>query len=119
MRNRIRVLLSSALVVLAGATLFASVARSLAGPSYEGTPDHTVAVPVPLGFISATTGHLHLEIPIASLPYRNSDPYITKLVYDTNRFTYGCALSAVWCGTGTGWRVAQGMAHWGLATYDS
>ena len=33
----------------------------------EGIPAHTVQIPVPLGFVDATRGRLHLEIPLASI----------------------------------------------------
>ena len=85
----------------------------------EGIPEHTVAVPVPLGFVSATTGHLRLEIPIASIPQRNSDPLIAKLVYDSQRFTYGLNGNAGWLNLGSGWGVIIGTAHSGTASYDS
>jgi hypothetical protein len=32
--------------------------------SSQGIPAHTVQIPVPLGFVSATTGQIHLEVPI-------------------------------------------------------
>jgi len=36
-----------------------------------GIPAHTIQIPVPMGFVSATTGQLHLEIPLPSRPQRN------------------------------------------------
>jgi len=66
--------------------LFASAVFAQYG--LEGVPPYTVQIPVPHGFISATTGHLHLEIPIASIPERNGDPLFAKMVYDSNSFTY-------------------------------
>src|SRR5258708_7922509 len=48
-----------------------------------GLPVNTPQIPVPLGSINPVTGNVHLEIPIASIPQRNSDPMVAKLVYDT------------------------------------
>lgn len=113
---------SFVLLALAGAALVMPTARGQAGPQFEGTPDHTVAIPVPMGFVSATTGHLHLEIPIASIPQRGSDPIVTKFIYDTNRFNYAlgpCAGNAMWCAMGSGWRLTQDTSHSGFGAYDS
>src|SRR4051794_36859167 len=59
-----------------------TIALGQAPVSIEGIPPHTAQIPVPLGFVNATNGHLHLEIPIASFPERNGDPLVAKLVYD-------------------------------------
>jgi hypothetical protein len=50
--------------------------------SGEGIPTGAPQVSVPLGFVNAMNGNLHLEIPIASIPQRNNDPLIAKYVYD-------------------------------------
>src|SRR5256885_15608299 len=41
-------------------------------------------IPVPLGFIHAMTGDVHLEIPITTVPQRNQPPFVAKFVYDTS-----------------------------------
>src|ERR1700758_3706377 len=50
--------------------------------SLPGIPAHTIQIPVPMGFVSATTGQLHLEIPLRSRPQRNGDPIVEKWIYD-------------------------------------
>src|ERR1700738_5143063 len=89
-------------------------------PAYtdEGIPEHTVAIPVPLGFVGATTGALHLEIPISTIPQRNGEPIVTKLIYDSTFYHYGCAQSAVWCAHGSSWRVISGSRRSGRTDYD-
>src|SRR5216684_7764262 len=59
---------------------------SVATLAQNGIPPNTTMVPVPLGFVNPLTGHLHLEIPISSIPERNGDPLITKLVYDSTLY---------------------------------
>jgi hypothetical protein len=81
----------------------------------NGVPPYTVQIPVPLGFISATTGHPHQEIPIASIPERNGDPLIVKLVFEGSRYYY--TLDG-WLGSG-GWSLAIGTSKSGTASIGS
>src|ERR1043166_5381160 len=85
----------------------------------EGAPAHAVQIPVPTGFIDAMNGHVHLEIPIASIPERNGDPLVAKMVYDSNRYVYARFGSAFWSSTGSGWRLMLGTSHSGSASSSS
>lgn len=81
--------------------------------SITGVPPYAVQIPVPLGFISATTGRLHLEIPIASIPERNGEPLIAKLVFDGTNPNFNQASAA------SGWALVTGTAHSGSGSYSS
>jgi len=49
-----------------------------------GTYPWSVPVPVPGGYMDATNGNLHIEIPIASIAERGHVPFVAKLVYDSH-----------------------------------
>src|SRR5690349_10516955 len=85
----------------------------------EGIPPHTVELAVPTGFVNPMNGHVHLEIPIASIPERNGDPLVAKMVFDTNRYVYARFGSASWSSTGSGWRLMLGTSHSGSAGSSS
>jgi YD repeat-containing protein len=69
-----------------------------------GIPVHTIQIPVPMGFVSATTGKLHLEIPLRSTPQRNRDSILEKWVYDP-------AIG--------GWFAHIGNSHSGTGSFQS
>lgn len=77
----------------------------------QGVPWYTIPLPVPGGFVDAATGNLHLEIPIASVPERNGDPLVSKLIYDTPLYAYNYNISGF--SGGPGWRVFTGTSHSG------
>jgi YD repeat-containing protein len=74
----------------------------------QGIPAYAIQLPVPLGFVSATTGKLHLEIPLRARPQRNGDPIVEKLVYD----------SVPWL-SGASWIQSYGDSHHGTGSYQS
>jgi hypothetical protein len=61
------------------------VTMPLVGQDYitgTGTPTFTTALPAELGFVDASNGNLHLEIPITSPPQRGPLVLGSKLAYD-------------------------------------
>ena len=61
---------------------------SLIGAPLKGTP----MLPIRFGSVNLTTGNLHLDIPIASVPERGIPPTAFLLVYDS--LTYGFVANA-------------------------
>jgi hypothetical protein len=53
----------------------------------QGIPWCTIPLPIPNGLVDAVSGNVHLEIPLGSMPQRNGDPIVSKLVYDTQYIT--------------------------------
>jgi RHS repeat-associated protein len=49
-----------------------------------GNNPSTAPLPVPGGYMDASNGNLHIEIPIASIAERGHVPYVAKLVYDSH-----------------------------------
>jgi hypothetical protein len=87
-------------------------------PSYleNGIPSFSVPgsqVAVPLGFVTATNGHLHFEIPIESVPERNGDPLVTKLTFDNTTLLYNINV------TGPGWLTQYGTRDVGGVSWDT
>lgn len=48
-----------------------------------GAPTYTTAEPVELGFVNASNGNLHMEIPVGSFPQRGERAITYKFVYDS------------------------------------
>jgi hypothetical protein len=46
----------------------------------QGIPWYTIPLPIPNGFVHAMTGNVHLEIPLGSVPQRNGDPLVSKVI---------------------------------------
>jgi hypothetical protein len=66
--------LISVFVFLAG---YGAITAHAQGGNYlteVGTPPFTTVVPVQLGFVDASNGDLHLEIPLGSYPQRHGPP---------------------------------------------
>ena len=77
-----------------------------------GAPTFTTAEPVEMGFINASNGNLHLEIPLASPPQRGRLRYGAKLVYD----------SRIWEASAGTWHpdnVPNSQGGWRLVTSGS
>jgi RHS repeat-associated protein len=69
--------------------------------SAQGIPWYTIPLPIPNGFVDASTGNLHLEIPLGPHePARNGDPIVNKIVYDSNTYF---------------WNAMNGNSHSGTA----
>jgi YD repeat-containing protein len=49
-----------------------------------GAPTFTTAKPVELGYTDLSSGNLHMEIPILSIPGRGKIPFTASLVYDSH-----------------------------------
>jgi len=63
----------------------ATIARAQQDNFYEYGHYHwTAPLPTPRGFVDASNGNLHIEIPIASIPERGHIPYAASLVYDSH-----------------------------------
>ena len=91
-----------------------------------GAPTYTSAEPVELGFVDASNGNLHMEIPMASFPQRGGKPITYKLVYDS-RIWY-LQSGTTWDPNATaypwgGWRFIDsagvGAANWTVYTVKS
>ncbi len=80
--------------------------------SSQGVPWHVVPLPIPGGFVDTMTGKIHIEIPLASFPQRNSDPLALTLIYDSDRFVYS-GNSSGFVRTGPGWQLNSGTGHSG------
>jgi hypothetical protein len=87
----------------------------------QGVPWYTVPVPVPNGLVDAVSGNVHLEIPLGSMPQRNGDPIVSKLLFDTQYFTPLIINNvAYWNGYGGGWENVIGSSRGpGGGTLDS
>lgn len=103
------------------ATLLLAVSLFLALPlqaSGQGVPWHVVPLPIPGGFVDTMTGKIHIEIPLASFPQRNSDPLALTLMYDSDRFTFSGNVSS-FIHTGPGWQLISGTGHSGTGFMGS
>jgi RHS repeat-associated protein len=98
----------------------------LAGQVRYGAYPWTTSLPVQGGYVDATNGNLHIEIPIASMATRGRVPFIAKLVYDSHiwqQVTVGGSLT--WQPTNVtglvsawgGWRLVTPAA--GQVTYQT
>lgn len=83
----------------------ATIARAQRDNFYEYGQYHwTVPLPVERGYVDASNGNLHIEIPIASIPERGHIPYTASLVYDSHIWnTVG----------GTTWQPTNVPGTWG------
>jgi RHS repeat-associated protein len=69
--------------------------------------------PAEMGTVDATSGNLHLEIPLGSFPQRGSGALIPKLVYDSHIWTVPTdGTSYVWTTQGALYGLAYGT--WGM-----
>ncbi len=94
--------------LLLAVSLFLTLALPTPG---QGIPWHVVPLPIPGGFVDAMTGGIHVEIPVASFPQRNSDPLVLKLMYDGGQFHFsGNAGGFV---SGGRWQLVSGTSHSG------
>jgi len=73
----------------------------------QGTPWYTIPLPIPNGFVDASTGTLHFEIPFGSMPQRTGEPIVSKMVYDLNHYSYD-TFSQLWMPQGPGWLAIVG-----------
>ena len=69
-----------------------------------GIPQFSKTIPVPNGFVDPLSGQLHIEIPIASVPLRDGDTQVVKLVYDSTWYSYDGNYNALEP-QGPGWTV--------------
>lgn len=73
-------------VIIPAALIVWSLSQIMFAQDYlqaVGTPVFTSAESVELGIVDASTGDLHLEIPVASFPQRAGQPLTYKFVYDS------------------------------------
>src|SRR6266481_6279356 len=73
-------------LLLAVAWLLGPSATLLRSQTYlqsAGSPTFSTRIPVENGFIDASNGRLHLEIPMASYPQRAGRQYNVALMYDS------------------------------------
>src|ERR1700758_1944 len=61
-----------------------------------GIPPFATILPVEKGFIDASNGNLHLEVPLGSFPQRGSRPYVAALVYDSRIWSVQQSTSNFW-----------------------
>jgi len=97
--------------LVAAAFLFAPIlARG------QGVPWYTIPLPIPNGFVDASTGNLHLEIPLGppAQPARDGDPVVIKVVYDSNNASFSDLINNY---VGTTWTAIGGNSHAGTASY--
>ena len=92
-----------------------------------GSPAFSTKIPVEMGYIDASNGRLHLEIPMASYPQRAGRPYNVALMYDSAIWT--CCTAGTWQPTNvstanggsnswSGWRyVGSSLQNSGSLTY--
>ena len=92
----------------------AAVVKGQSALNSIGIPQLRSEIPVPSGSVDASSGKLHLEIPISTSPQRGLPPQLLKLVYDSN---YYVESGATWWGPDsstplfsfstylTGWRL--------------
>lgn len=70
--------------------LFGPSAALVRGQSYlqsAGSPTFSTQIPIKNGYIDASNGRLHLEVPMGSYPQRGGRPYNVSLNYDGNIWT--------------------------------
>ena len=73
----------------------------------------TASYPAEMGMVDATTGNLHLEIPLGSFPQRGGSSLVPKLVYDSHIWTVPTdGTSYVWTTQGALYGLAFGT--WGF-----
>ncbi len=80
-----------AFMLIAFAWLLGPTAAVVRGQSYlqsTGVPSFTTQIPVENGWIDASNGRLHLEIPLGSFPQRAGRTDNVALVYDSNIWTH-------------------------------
>src|ERR1700724_2235742 len=71
--------------LIAFALLLGPTAAIVRGQTYlqsSGVPAFTTKLPIENGWIDASNGRLHLEIPLGSFPERVLPPYNIVLMYD-------------------------------------
>jgi RHS repeat-associated protein len=85
-RKRLGLLILAIAIV---AALFPPALRAQGYYYQFGQQPYTTAIPVTGGYIDATNGDLHIEIPIASIAERGRVPYVAKLVYDSHIWQQG------------------------------
>jgi YD repeat-containing protein len=87
---------------------------AVSGQSYlqsVGSPTFSTKIPIENGYIDASNGRLHLEVPMGSYPQRGGRAYNVSLIYDSNIWssTYGWQPTNVetpGCGNSwSGWRL--------------
>ena len=94
--------------------------------SYGG-PTFSNQIPVENGYIDASNGRLHLEIPLSSAPQRGLSQLKTVLMYDSNIWTSywqpSNVLDSAGYGSISGWRVVsslnQGQGYQGYTITNS
>jgi RHS repeat-associated protein len=100
------------------ACLFGANAAIVRGQSYiqnVGSPKFSTKIPVENGYIDASNGRLHLEIPLGSLPQRGLRPDNIVLMYDSNIWSAATnswqptniSTSDGFANSWSGWRLVQ------------
>lgn len=78
-------------IVICSLVIAGIFSSSLYGQNFltaTGVSGSTVSYPAEMGFVDASNGNLHLEIPLGSFPQRGgSAPLIPKLIYDSHIWT--------------------------------
>jgi RHS repeat-associated protein len=83
--------------------------------SAQGIPWYTIPLPIPNGFVDASTGNLHLEITLGPhAPARDADPFVNKIVYDSNNASFSLDVNNY---VGLAWNEMGGNSHSGTASY--
>lgn len=79
-----------------------------------GASGFAVPYPAEMGTVDASTGNLHLEIPLGSFPQRGNAPLVPKLLYDSHIWTVPTdGTSYVWTTQGALYGLAFGT--WGFS----
>ena len=130
MRREPMVNFRASLILIAFGWLLGPNAAVASGQTYlqsTGAPASTTALPVESGFIDASTGRLHLSIPLGSFPQRGGRTDNVALVYDSNIWT-NANWSSSWYPTNvstsdgsanswSGWRLVT-SGDTGYVTFD-
>jgi RHS repeat-associated protein len=96
--------------LIAFALLLGPTAAIVRGQTYlqsSGVPAFTTKLPIENGWIDASNGRLHLEIPLGSFPQRGLPPYNIVLMYDSNIWTHAGTSSWQPTNASTGWRAVS------------
>ena len=78
-----------------------------------GSQTFTTALPVELGYVDASTGNLHLEIPLVSYPQRGNLGFSARMVYDSRIW------QTAWNGTSQVWQptnIPSSQGGWRFVT---
>jgi hypothetical protein len=101
------------IATLAISLLLSCAQTNAQGDTTVGVPPNAARISIPLGYVDALTGQVHLEIPIASVPERNGVPLRATAVYDTTYYQQYLSAGNYAKQNGGGWIVGVGTPNIG------